>query len=140
MTTWATRFHKTNCLSDVHKRLTSGDTYEFVSFLKDCCVYTGFAVENLTLERERSQMGLLENLTNTLKQGWAVAKEKGELGARVGRLRLELLRLEREREGQFARLGKSYHNNPADAAALEPLRLEIARLTQSGCRTQERCS
>jgi hypothetical protein len=73
-------------------------------------------------------MGLLENLTNTLKQGWSFAKEKGELGARVGRLRLELIRLEREREGQFARLGKAYHNNPQDTAGLEPLLLEINRL------------
>jgi hypothetical protein len=76
-------------------------------------------------------MGLLDNLTNTLKQGWNIAKEKGELGARVGRLRLELIRLERERQGQYARLGKAYHNNPEDSAAFEPLRLEINRLTQT---------
>jgi hypothetical protein len=76
-------------------------------------------------------MGLLENLTNTLKQGWSVAKEKGELGARLGRLRLELIRLEREREGQYARLGKAYHHNHQDVAALEPLLLEINRLTQT---------
>jgi hypothetical protein len=76
-------------------------------------------------------MGLLDNLTNTLKQGWHIAKEKGELGARVGRLRLELIRLEREREGQYARLGKAYHHNPEDTTALEPLRLEINRLTQT---------
>jgi hypothetical protein len=76
-------------------------------------------------------MGLLDNLTNTLKQGWSVAKEKGELGARVGRLRLELIRLEREREGQYARLGKAYHNNAGDSAAFEPLLVEINRLTQT---------
>lgn len=76
-------------------------------------------------------MGLIENLTNTLKQGWNVAKEKGELGARVGRLRLELIRLEREREGQYVRLGKAYHHNPQDTVAFEPLLLEINRLTQT---------
>jgi hypothetical protein len=88
-------------------------------------------VENLIRDRTWSHMGLLDNLTNTLKQGWNVAKEKGELGARVGRLRLELIRLEREREAQYARLGKAYHNNSQDAAALEPLMLEINRLTQT---------
>jgi hypothetical protein len=87
-------------------------------------------VENFTPAIKRSNMGLLENLTNTLKQGWDFAKEKGEFGARVGRLRLEMIRLEREREGQYARLGKAYHHNPQDSAALEPLLLEINRLTQ----------
>jgi hypothetical protein len=88
-------------------------------------------VENLTRGRTWSHMGLLDHLTNTLKQGWNVAKEKGELGARLGRLRLELIRLEREREGQYARLGRAYHNNPHDVAAIEPLTLEINRLTQN---------
>ncbi len=76
-------------------------------------------------------MSLLENLKNTLQQGWNVAKEKGELGARIGRLRLELIRLEREREQQFARLGRAYHANSTDLAGLEPLKLEIDRLTQT---------
>ena len=76
-------------------------------------------------------MSLLENLKNTLQQGWNVAKEKGELGARIGRLRLELIRLEREREQQFARLGRAYHANASDLAGLEPLKLDIDRLTQT---------
>ena len=76
-------------------------------------------------------MSLLENLKNTLQQGWNVAKEKGELGARIGRLRLELIRLERQREQQFARLGRAYHANSTDLAGLEPLKLEIDRLTQT---------
>ncbi len=76
-------------------------------------------------------MSLLENLKNTLQQGWNIAKEKGELGARIGRLRLELIRLEREREQQFARLGRAYHANSSDLAGLEPLKLEIDRLTQT---------
>jgi hypothetical protein len=76
-------------------------------------------------------MSLLENIKNTLQQGWNVAKEKGELGARIGRLRLELIRLEREREQQFARLGRAYHANATDLAGLEPLKLEIDRLTQT---------
>ena len=76
-------------------------------------------------------MSLLENIKNSLQQGWNVAKEKGELGARIGRLRLELIRLEREREQQFARLGRAYHANANDLAGLEPLKLEIDRLTQT---------
>ncbi len=75
-------------------------------------------------------MSLLENLKNTLQNGWNVAKEKGELGARIGRLRLDLLRLERERNQQFARLGRAYHANATDTAGLAPLLLEIDRLTQ----------
>ena len=77
-----------------------------------------------------SNMSLLENLKNTLQNGWNVAKEKGELGARIGRLRLDLVRLERERNQQFARLGRTYHANATDTAGLAPLRLEIDRLTQ----------
>jgi hypothetical protein len=76
-------------------------------------------------------MSLLENIKNTFAQGWSIAKEKGELGARIGRLRLELIRLEREREQQFARLGRAYHANATDLAGLEPLKLEIDRLTQT---------
>ncbi len=75
-------------------------------------------------------MSLLENLKNTLQNGWNVAKEKGELGARIGRLRLDLVRLERERNQQFARLGRAYHANAADTDGLAPLLLEIDRLTQ----------
>ncbi len=75
-------------------------------------------------------MSLLENLKSTLQQGWTIAKEKSELGARTGRLRLELIRHERERNQQFARLGRAYHANANDIAGLQPLLLEIDRLTQ----------
>ncbi len=76
-------------------------------------------------------MSLLDNLTNGLKNGWSIAKEKGELGARIGRLRLEMMSLVRERESQFARLGRAYHANATDLAGLQPLILEIDRLTQT---------
>jgi hypothetical protein len=75
-------------------------------------------------------MSLLENLKSTLQQGWTIAKEKSELGARIGRLRLELIRHERERNQQFARLGRAYHANANDSAGLQPLLHEIDRLTQ----------
>ena len=92
-------------------------------------------VENLTREKKPpsqwSDMSLLENISKTIKQGWGIAKEKGALGARIGRLRLELIRLERERDQQFARLGRAYHANALDVAGLQPLMLEIDRLTQT---------
>ncbi len=76
-------------------------------------------------------MSLLENIGKTIRQGWDVAKVKGEQSARIGRLRLEMIRLERERDQQFARLGRAYHANSNDTAGLQPLILEIDRLTQT---------
>lgn len=76
-------------------------------------------------------MSLLENIKSTLQSGWTIAKEKSELGARIGRLRLELIRLTRDREALFARLGRAYHANLSDLAGLQVLTLEIDRLTQT---------
>jgi hypothetical protein len=76
-------------------------------------------------------MSFLDDLRDNLRKGYDFAREKGELGARVARLRLEILGLNRDREAAFNRLGRSYHANPGDATALEPLRREIDRLTQT---------
>jgi hypothetical protein len=76
-------------------------------------------------------MNTLELLRQNLKKGYAFAREKSQLGARVTRLRFEILSLQRQRETLFARLGRAYHLQPDDQAALQPLRLELDRLTQT---------
>ncbi len=76
-------------------------------------------------------MSFLDDLRDNLRKGYDFAREKGELGARVARLRLEIVGLNRDRESAFNRLGRTYHANPGDTAALEPLRREIDRLTQT---------
>jgi hypothetical protein len=77
------------------------------------------------------QMTMLELLRQHLQNGYTFARQKGQLGARVTRLRFEILSLQRQRETLFSRLGRAYHFEPDDRAALEPLRLEIDRLTQT---------
>jgi predicted RNase H-like nuclease (RuvC/YqgF family) len=76
-------------------------------------------------------MGFLDELREQLSKAFEYAREKGELGARMARLRLEINGLQRDREAMFARLGRTYHANPADTAALEPLQREIDRLTEN---------
>jgi hypothetical protein len=76
-------------------------------------------------------MNTLELLRQHLQKGYAFARQKGQLGARVTPLRFEILSLQRQRETLFSRLGRAYHCDPDDRAALEPLRLELNRLTQT---------
>jgi hypothetical protein len=76
-------------------------------------------------------MSFLDDLREHLRKALEYAREKGELGARMARLRLELTRLNRDREAMFARLGRTYHLNPSDTEALEPLHKEIDRLTET---------
>jgi hypothetical protein len=73
-------------------------------------------------------MGLLENLKKNLSKGYEYAKEKGELGARVTRVRLDILNLNRERDVLFARLGRSYYFGRNDSSALEPIVRELERV------------
>jgi hypothetical protein len=73
-------------------------------------------------------MGLLENLKKNLSKGYEFAKEKGELGARVTRVRLDILNLNRERDVLFARLGRSYYFGRNDSSALEPIVRELERV------------
>jgi hypothetical protein len=75
-----------------------------------------------------TQMGLLENLKKNLSKGYEFAKEKGELGARVTRVRLDILNLNRERDVLFARLGRSYYFGRNDSSALEPIVRELERV------------
>ena len=65
---------------------------------------------------------------NSLKSLFNFALQKGELGARVARLRLEIAGLTRSREAAFARLGRGYHANPSLTADLEPLLREVDRI------------
>ena len=73
-------------------------------------------------------MGLLDNLKKNLSKGYEFAKEKGELGARVTRVRLDILNLNRERDVLFARLGRSYYFGRNDSSALEPIVRELERV------------
>jgi hypothetical protein len=73
-------------------------------------------------------MGLLDNLKKNLSKGYEFAKEKGELGARVTRVRLDILNLNRERDVLFARLGRSYYFGRSDSSALEPIVRELERV------------
>jgi hypothetical protein len=73
-------------------------------------------------------MGLLDDISKGLKKGLDLAKEKGELGAKIAQLRLELVSLGRERDGLYTRLGKTYFTNPDDKARLEPVIAELQRV------------
>jgi hypothetical protein len=73
-------------------------------------------------------MGLLDNLKKNLSKGYEYAREKGELGARVTRVRLDILNLNRERDVLFARLGRSYYFGRNDSSALEPIVRELERV------------
>ncbi len=73
-------------------------------------------------------MGLFDNLKKNLSKGYEYAREKGELGARVTRVRLDLLNLNRERDVLFARLGRSYYFGRNDSSALEPIVRELERV------------
>ena len=73
-------------------------------------------------------MGLLDDISKGLKKGFDLAKEKGELGAKIAQLRLELVSLGRERDGLYTRLGKMYFTNPDDKTRLEPVIAELHRV------------
>lgn len=73
-------------------------------------------------------MGLLDDIAGGLKKGLDFAKEKGELGAKIAQLRLDLVNLGRERDGLYARLGKMYFTNREDTARLEPVIAELQRV------------
>ena len=73
-------------------------------------------------------MGLLDNLKKNLSKGYEYAREKGELGARMTRVRLDILNLNRERDVLFARLGRSYYFGRNDSSALEPIVRELERV------------
>jgi hypothetical protein len=73
-------------------------------------------------------MGLLDNLKKNLSKSYEYAKEKGELGARLTRVRLDILNLNRERDVLFARLGRSFYFGRNDSSALEPIVRELERV------------
>jgi hypothetical protein len=73
-------------------------------------------------------MGLLDDIAGGLKKGLDYAKEKGELGAKIAQLRLELVNLTRERDGLYGRLGKMYFTNRDDTVRLEPIITELQRV------------
>jgi hypothetical protein len=73
-------------------------------------------------------MGLFDDISKGLKKGLDLAKEKGELGAKIAQLRLELVSLGRERDGLYTRLGKTYFTNPDDKTRLEPVIAELQRV------------
>lgn len=73
-------------------------------------------------------MSIPNQMGSSLKSLFNFALQKGELGARVARLRLEIAGLTRSKEAAFARLGRGYHANPSGAADLEPLLREVDRI------------
>ena len=73
-------------------------------------------------------MSIPNQMGSSLKTLVHFALKKGELGARVARLRLEIISLTRSKESAFARLGRGYHANPSATADLEPLLREIDRI------------
>ena len=73
-------------------------------------------------------MSTSNQIGSNLKNLFNFALQKGELGARVARLRLEIAGLTRGQESAFARLGRGYHANPGAAADLEPLLMEVNRI------------
>ena len=79
----------------------------------------------------KDAMSLLDRIGGNLKKTLDFALEKGELGARVARLRLEIVGLNRQRDAAFTRLGRTYHANPGDPLALDPLLREIDRIAET---------
>lgn len=73
-------------------------------------------------------MSTSNQIGSNLKNLFNFALQKGELGARVARLRLEIASLTRSKESAFARLGRGYHTNPNVTADLEPLLREVDRI------------
>jgi hypothetical protein len=73
-------------------------------------------------------MSTSNQIGSNLKSFFNFALQKGELGARVARLRLEIVSLTRSKESAFARLGRGYHANPSATADLEPLLREVDRI------------
>ena len=73
-------------------------------------------------------MSIPNQMGKSLKNLFEFAMQKGELGARVARLRLEIAGLTRSKESAFARLGRGYHADPSATADLEPLLREVDRI------------
>ena len=73
-------------------------------------------------------MSIPNQMGSSLKTLVHFALKKGELGARVARLRLEIASLTRSKEAAFARLGRGYHADPSATADLEPLLREVDRI------------
>ena len=73
-------------------------------------------------------MSIPNQMGKSLKNLFEFAMQKGELGARVARLRLEIAGLTRSKESAFARLGRGYHADPSAAADLGPLLREVDRI------------
>ena len=73
-------------------------------------------------------MSTSNQIGSNLKSLFNFALQKGEIGARVARLRLEIVGLTRSKEAAFARLGRGYHASPSATADLEPLLREVDRI------------
>lgn len=73
-------------------------------------------------------MSIPNQMGSSLKNILNLALKKGELGARVARLRLEIASLVRSKETAFARLGREYHASPSAPVDLEPLLREVDRI------------
>ena len=73
-------------------------------------------------------MSIPNQMGSSLKSILNFALQKGKLGARVARLRLEIASLTRSKESAFARLGRRYHANPGATADLEPMLREVDQI------------
>lgn len=78
---------------------------------------------------------MLDNILNTVRQGVEQVQRRGEELTQVARLRVEVFQLSRDLEGQFARLGRAYHNG-ADTDLLQGIQADIRR-TEGEIRDRE---
>lgn len=79
---------------------------------------------------------MLDNLLNTVKKGAEKVQRRGEEVAQVARLKMEIFQLSRELDGQYARLGRAYHDGK-EVDILTGIREEI-RHTEEEIKARER--
>lgn len=72
---------------------------------------------------------MLDNLLSTVKRGAERVQRKGEEVAQVARLKMEVFQLNRELDGHYARLGRSYHAG-AELDLLQGVREDIRRVEE----------
>lgn len=70
---------------------------------------------------------MLDSFLNTMKKGAEKVQRKGEEVAHAARLRMEVFQLNRELDGLYARLGRSFHAG-AEVEILQGVREDIKRV------------
>ncbi|GMA15956.1 hypothetical protein [Deinococcus metallilatus] len=72
---------------------------------------------------------MLDNILNRVRRGAERVQRRGEEVTQSARLRLEVFQLNRELDGLYARLGRSYHAG-ADLEVLQGIRDDIRRVDE----------